>query len=315
MKKFFSLIALVGVFAACQQEDLKTAFTVNPAEATINVEVSCIDPSIVMEGVTYSYNGVSAGSSYTLTAPNGTTPLNQTVEVVCTWGGVDGFHGDTKSQSVAVAVLPGSKASYNVKLVLGKRTDPEGYEYEAISVQDESMTTYDTFFVDVNHESGLSEKGILYSVNNTEFVLFGKISCKEFWGTEVYAGVNWKKGVEPLAFFEELAEAFDEGRQERDGKFEFTVSAMCQFTVFQVLTTEDWTMHLLRTDANGKTEEIADFSYWSYASSDVTYAEEAIPGHEAHYVPGHGVDDPIISHGHSKDKGAENAGGGIVYAD
>ena len=39
MKKFFSLIALVGVFAACQPEKLTTAFEVGPAEATINVKV------------------------------------------------------------------------------------------------------------------------------------------------------------------------------------------------------------------------------------------------------------------------------------
>lgn len=54
MKKFFSLIALVGVFAACQPEDLKTYFESTPAQLTINV--TKVVNSVDGEDVTTSVN-------------------------------------------------------------------------------------------------------------------------------------------------------------------------------------------------------------------------------------------------------------------
>ena len=47
MKKFISLIALVGVFAACEPENLQTAYTVANATATINVTVVSAAPGFV----------------------------------------------------------------------------------------------------------------------------------------------------------------------------------------------------------------------------------------------------------------------------
>ena len=41
MKKLYMLLALVGIFAACQPEELQTTFEVDAAKAVINVE--CID--------------------------------------------------------------------------------------------------------------------------------------------------------------------------------------------------------------------------------------------------------------------------------
>ena len=48
MKKFFSLIALVGVFAACEPENLQTAFNVPDATATLNVTVISAAPARMM---------------------------------------------------------------------------------------------------------------------------------------------------------------------------------------------------------------------------------------------------------------------------
>ena len=41
MKKLYMLLALVGIFAACQPEELQTTFEVDAAKAVI--DVTCID--------------------------------------------------------------------------------------------------------------------------------------------------------------------------------------------------------------------------------------------------------------------------------
>ena len=61
MKKFFSLIALVGVFAACEPENLQTAFTVANATATVNETVVCVAPDFDPSEVTVTY-GWSVGT-------------------------------------------------------------------------------------------------------------------------------------------------------------------------------------------------------------------------------------------------------------
>ncbi len=104
MKKFFSLIALVGVFAACQPEKLTTAFEVGPAEATISVKVVDI---LTGEDVT------AAASISTPTTITGASPKFDIVEQDYT---VSATYKEGKgSATVHInALRPGGKAHYSV---------------------------------------------------------------------------------------------------------------------------------------------------------------------------------------------------------
>ena len=74
MKKFFSLFALVAVFAACQPEKVQTAFTVAGATATINVQVFNVNTGAAYDG---QYNlaaseGSVSGNTVAIESPSST---------------------------------------------------------------------------------------------------------------------------------------------------------------------------------------------------------------------------------------------------
>ena len=118
MKKLFSLFALVGAFVACQPEELETAFTVDPAKATINVTVIDVQTAEPIEGLTVTCPGGEGevnGNVVTITGK----PAIQAMDVKLTLSSSK-YPDETKEVTVKVnSLLAGGLATYNVVEVLG----------------------------------------------------------------------------------------------------------------------------------------------------------------------------------------------------
>ena len=67
MKKLYMLLALAGIFAACQPEELQTTFEVDAAKAVINVECIDIQTNQPVSATLTTSTGVVNGSQVILT--------------------------------------------------------------------------------------------------------------------------------------------------------------------------------------------------------------------------------------------------------
>ena len=327
MKKFFSLIALVGVFAACQKEDLKTAFSVEPAVATITAHAMFLDGTPLTSNVTYTFEGNDSGNGNTYTCTGSQyQSLTKSVTVTATWTGYNTECPDwalphfTDSKTVNIDVLAGGQANYDVYFYLGVITDEDGYTYWIDN--DETELEPKVFFLDKAMHEGHSfvpseipglnvpedcEEG-WYIKNATEFILRGTVDYEIWSGAAAATDLTWYTEVTRPEF----QKLYDELEVVKTPEtLDFTVSAWADYTVFQVLESTWIDLDLYRTDENGVDEIFGSFSMIEYNGNAAMPYEIASQGHEAHYVPGHGVDDPAHSHGH----GSSNAGGGIVMAD
>ena len=123
MKKFFSLIALVGVFAACQPEELTTVFKVEPAQLNINAEAKSAAYGFNPTDVVFSIPAVEANSRGVIEA--GTTTVTAT------------YGGKTLSNTVSYpTVYAGGKGTINTLFVFPY--DKNGYTFEVV---EESCTS------------------------------------------------------------------------------------------------------------------------------------------------------------------------------
>lgn len=319
MKKFFSLLALVGVLAACQKEDLKTAFKVDPGVATVHATALSIDGSDITADVTFSFNGEVGSTSQTFYSTE-YEAFDQEVIVSAVWAGYDGKRNFTKDAKVRVHVLPGGKADYNVTLTLGEYKDDEfSYSTDDYPIEE----GYKFFFLTESHSGAVSHAATFvyhdgtevdgkYLMNPTEFVLRGVVNYEEVYGNQVVNTLSWNSGVEPLDIFNNYYDAVTGDPLEKTpASFNITVSAFAMYCAYQAVGYQLREADFIRTNNLGASEVIARFTYNNYCSNEVGCVENACIGHEAHYVPGHGHEDPSHSHGH----GTSNAGGGIVFAD
>lgn len=315
MKKFFSLIALVGVFAACQKEDLKTAFSVEPAVATITAHASFIDGTALTSNISFTFDGNDSGSGNTATfSGNQYQSLTKDITVGVKWTGYDGERNFTDSKVVKVDVLAGGKANYDVYFVLGTITDEDGYEYwveDDDTVLDPKVYWLDKAmhegheYVDKNYGSGW------YIKNASEFILRGTVDYMRKEGTDTVSDIAWCFDECRIDQFQSLYDSLEDQITETPETLNIVVSAWEAYAVCQVVTETITEYTLYRKDLNGIEEMCGSFEGYSVTSTEAQFISFACPGHEAHWTPGHGHDDPAHSHGH----GSSNAGGGIVIAD
>lgn len=324
MKKFFSLIALVGVLAACQKEDLKTAFTVEPGVATIHVQAFAIDGTDITDQVSFTFDGVSGSKDYVVPNTATTGVFKKKVVVSGTWTGFDGARSIPANNDVTVPVevLPGGKFdAEGIKLYFGKASDLE-YVYTTIDHIDYDEFKTEFKYLEQSHSHAAThaakflyhdgkEYDGIYLMNPSEFILYGTLDYKKITGTVANGEINWVSGVEPLQFFVDLCNEVLEEVSYTPDSLNFKVSGFAMYCAYHANYSSVGTVELYRQDKLGhEPEKIADFSYTEYWGNEAGVIEAACAGHEAHYVPGHGHDD---SHGHGH--GSNNAGGGIVYAD
>lgn len=309
MKKLLSLIALAGIFAACQPEEIKTAYEIANAEAAINVRVVDIR------------TGETPASGAVITASAGTVSGNvitisgkpaisaQTVNVTVTYKADYMTDSQSKSESVKIdALRAGGKASYDVTVVVGY-TDSE-YTFSLKETKEgESVKNTVYFTPSDSHAETHSHNGGVWVRNNTEFMLTGNVAWSSYNGSyaTLKAGVNesYKQIVEAFA------KAYNYNYE--NGKFVATemeplylqVSAYCYYTAFQTYTKVNGTEYTVYAEKDGVVPfEIGTFVVNSIKSSSAEYEEMADPNAHGQYVQGHG-------HAY----GADNAGGGIVISE
>lgn len=297
MKKFFSLIALVGLFAACEPEQIMTAFEVDDAVATINVKVVDVltgDDVTSVATITAS-KGTVANGVVTVTGD----PAIQAQDITVTAT----YNGSTASMPVPVNyILAGGKAEYAVTLVVG--TPVDGYEFEcgqAAAGQKVVITSY-LGTADHNYSHAGLEKWVM---NPTEFMLKGVVTYDSLVGQAV-------EDLEAVAGFENvvnaLAEAYHQGVTQSKKAFEIKVSAYSWYTAYSQISITAYPF-AVKAVKDGKSEVVGTFNVVLYGTT-ANYKEIAIPagyhGH-GHYVQGHG-------HAHA-DGSYPNAGGGIVIGE
>ena len=308
MKKLFSLFALVGAFVACQPEELETAFTVDPAKATINVTVIDVQTAEPIEGLKVDCPGGEGevnGNVVTITGK----PAIQAMDVKLTLSSSK-YPDETKEVTVKVnSLLAGGLATYNVVEVLGTPYPEPGPDPEPEPVV-VTLEEEDSFEVtDVAYLSTLEVEGHSHSHNGIDLSKWAE-NPSPFMITvsgtySVYSGADAEKTSVSNPEYESLVDtyvnAYNVGFSEVPAEFSFKVSAWSLYTVWQTRITAT-KEYVVKVDG----EEVGTFSVEGVTSTQVEYLEMALPGHSHDYVHGHGH----ASHGEH-----DNAGGGIVFAE
>ena len=297
MKKFFSLIALVGVFAACQPEGLTTAFEVGDAEATISVKVVDI------------LTGEDITSSATVTTPL-TVPVesdgsikDQDYPVTAT------YKSGTGTASVHInALRPGGKAHYSVVIPLGGDITDYTISLKAGTPEETSVLYY--LAASKTHGHAYSYKGYeTWLENASAFVLVDSASYEEYAGSEL-VGTYVVKEPAFEEYVKNAAAAYDGTITSTTKLYDFKVSAWSLYNVFGTVTTSITPWQVIATPTGsarivGSPDGVVGTFDVKTMSSAAEKEECAHPAHASLYIEGHGTSE--IAGG--------NAGGGIVVAE
>lgn len=297
MKKFFSLIALVGVFAACQPEKIQTAFTLAGGSATINVKVVDINNHGDYSG-TYTLTstaGTVSGNTVTISAGESTKLAGQTVTVT-----VNGpkFVKPYTYDVLVPDVLPGGQAAINAIIVVGEGGD---YSYEI--KESDVATDEEVEMINVHDYPVKTIDGVNWYVNESEFLLEGDVEYDVVTGSSFLEG-SAKVGFEGV--LSNLKEIYTEPTVKVVNHLPITVSAYAIWRAFATYTTTLRTLTV--TAKNNKTgetfEKVVEAKVRLLSSTQAEFEEKANPDTHGHYV-----------HGQGEPGGANNAGGGIVYSE
>jgi len=311
MKKFFSLIALVGVFAACQPEKIETTFDPDPAEVTIQMTAVDLGTGKVTTDVTYSAEGASVSGSTIKMVGTAACPniLAQNLTVKATFG------GKTYSDTYHInALIAGGKASYSFTIAVGESNT--GLEFLKGETKENAAKFYT--FTQAVHESHATSSDLhafshdghspsMWQLNNTEMLLILSTEYEENVGNAVSGIAFYKATEEETALVQAYANALATPKLSIEKKFyNFKVSAWAYYNVIQTVRTTETTYTVNRLQDGAKTK-IGIFIIKNYAS----FQEAVEKAANSHYVYSHG-------HGHSnydEHGNTSNAGGGICYAD
>lgn len=294
MKKLFSLIALVGVFAACQPETIETAFEVGNAEATISV--TAVDVQ----------SGADVTSTLAFTATAGTVTNGAVAKVVLTGAGAlkaqtvsvsTTYKTNTYSAEVKVNdLLAGGRANYSVVIPVGVALS--GYTFSVKAIETPVVTTAVGYMASAT----IDHAGNKWASNNNEYLLNVTVQYVPNYGTILVPGsiavldqnfaesVNSFAGAYPSSFMTDTKD------------FSFTASAYSYYTAKSTLTTTVGKYQVIATPASGTPTVAGTFSLKT-KSSQIESLEMADPNAHGHYHAGHGTGSQT------------NAGGGIVYSE
>ena len=297
MKKFFSLIALVGVLAACQPEKIQTAFSLAGGSATINVKVVDINNHGDYSG-TYTLTssaGTVSGNTVTISAGESTKLAGQTVTVT-----VNGpkFVKPYTYEVLVPEVLPGGQANINAIIVVG-----EGGDYTFVIKEEDTSSDKEVEMINVHGYPVKTIDGVNWYVNESEFLLEGDVEYDVVTGSKFLEG-SAKVGFEGV--LSNLKEIYTEPTVKVVNHLPITVSAYAIWRAFATYTT---TLRTLKVTAkNNKTgetfENVVEAKVQLLSSTQAEFEEQANPDTHGHYV-----------HGKGEAGGADNAGGGIVYSE
>lgn len=303
MKKFFSLIALVGVLAACQPEKLETTFEVSNAKAVINVKTIEISTGKEVTCTLTSSAGTVAGN--VITIEGNPAIAATTVTVTAKYQGAD-YTGTVNVD----ALIAEASATYGLQILVG--VIPSDYKFKLDAVAGTPKVTYAyasiTDHTGASHSASHSHDNQDWFYNMSEFILeLNNVTVKGNVGVAVIAtSVKYNTEAEALKqVVDTYVAGVNQGYKEVTFKESYKVSAWAMYNV-KATRTEVVTDYTVLASKDGKTyDKIGTFQSRDLTKATVEKQEKAIPGHSHDYVHGHGHD----SHG------SNNAGGGIIFAD
>ena len=321
MKKLFSFIALVGVFAACEPENLQTAFNVDDATLTLKVNVISAAPGFdenaaevtanwsngeVTTGLTSTITGkpsIALGSVKVTAKWNGSTSEPVTVTFPQIFAGMDFFLETTvfipyNSGDYKLVAKPGTPVV--TTKVYGLKFAAEGHGYNKAQEVDFNGVKYKVWMVE----------------NASEFIL------EDTYTYATYDGFDVAKDLEILNndFTAEAQNVFDAavenaGINKSFESYDFAVGAWSLYNVinpeFKTVTPYTIVAEPLPGSQNPTISAVATFSTYTM-SYGIGVVEMSHPDHFSHYVPhsGHLTPDGHYLHGDNN-----NAGGGIISAE
>ncbi len=313
MKKLFSLIALVGVIAACTPEQIDTAFKLAGGKVTVNVDVIDIINGGAYAG-TYTVNSnFGTVSGNTITYQAGDSQGIAAGDYTITVSGPK-LAKDYTATFAVPEILAGGEAVIRASVFVGEPLN--GWTVFADYNDDDVVVTTEQFFLANDHypTHAYSHDGInTWYYNNSEFMLEGTVDFEFAYGDWSISNVvdNQILGFEGIVDNE--AESWIDPMM-FDATYDFTVSAWAMWNVVQTNYhfTVPFTVYAFK-DADedgevGASEEILELGSFVLDELDTATIEvhelpyPGAPGH-AHYQHGHG-------HAHG---GLANAGGGISY--
>ena len=315
MKKLFSLIALVGVIAACTPEQIDTAFKLAGGKVTVNVDVIDIINGGAYAG-TYTVNSnFGTVSGNTITYQAGDSQGIAAGDYTITVSGPK-LAKDYTATFAVPEILAGGEATIRASVFVGEPIN--GWTVGVIGDEKGVEEGEEVYFLANNHypTHAYSHDGInTWYYNNSEFMLEGTAILTYSIYDDVVSNVvdyqilGFEGVVDSEAEYNVDAWVFD------DVEYDFTVSAWAMWNVVQ---TNSWvkipaTVIAFKdvdedgeVGANEEVIELGTFDWTETWTVDVEVHELPYPGAPGHAHYQHG-------HGHNAHGGMANAGGGISY--
>lgn len=308
MKKLVSLIALAGVFAACQPEEIVTTFEELNAVASVTATAFDVASGAdVTANSTFSISTSAAQNANVFVISGNPTLKKQDVTVTANWMNDKGetFIG---TQTITINdLLAGGVATYNVKIPVGAyQPDPE----TTYTISDDYTVieeSYKTFYLENSHHEAVKDPdGKVWYKNPSEFIHTGIVEFTVAEGGETvsYTATSDKYDSAVKGIYDAFKLTYD-GFYEEDLTLPIKVSAFAMYCVSQTAGSALVDYDVI-AESNGKKEKAGTIRLHMTIYNEAEYEEKACEGHAAHYVPGHGQD------GHGA---YDNAGGGIAYGD
>lgn len=324
MKKFFSLIALVGIIAACTPEQIQTAFKLAGASGKITVEVVKINgeaysgtfqisgqESLAGQQTTYSGNKAEITFQFA-----DSQAIENVINLTLTATG-DGILKPASAPVIVPKVLAGGVVELACKIVVGENADG-WYVYTSTDYDDDYFINGVGYLVNSHYGTYTHSSSVDFGpfevpveswyVNESDLILSGVAEVEVIDGYPEGEGIDY--GI--IGFENTVAEFIDaytyEALDNYTVEVPFQVSGWAMWNFVTVYYGTHYYTSLIanKLDADGDlTDEevlLAEVA-WDTVGTVGTPVELPYPGMpgDAHYEEGHG-------HGH----GGDNAGGGIA---
>jgi len=318
MKKFISLIALVGVFAACEPENLQTAYTVANATATINVTVVSAAPGFDEKAAQVTYAWSNGGTTETIEGNPSIAAGSVTVTAT--------YAGSTATETLSFPqIFAGMNAHFTATLfipynsgdyTLSVKTDKTSQAIEVYGLQAAAHGHGYAKMQEV--EVGGMKFNVKMMENASEFILEDSYTFETFKGIALAKSLSIKNDDFKDAatnVYNAFVKANITGIVPTKHEYGFAVGAWSLYNVVNpvITTTADMVIVAAAKDGsnNPMIPEVATFAI-KMKSSLCTAVEKAHPDHASHYVPHSGN---YTHDGHAIHGDNNNAGGGIITAE
>lgn len=179
MKKFFSLIALVGVFAACQPEKIDTTFNPDPAQVTIQMTATDLETGddVTSQTTFTSTIGSVSGNIITIVG-NPDVASGTTVTITAKYG-----NGSWSESFPINALAAGGTANYKFGIVVGEVKPTNAVAYINLKVWDLFTDTEVTGESTISSTIGTVTGGTVYIEGNPTIAAGTEVAITAKYGT------------------------------------------------------------------------------------------------------------------------------------